>query len=61
MSGPGRLNFAILPSNVPWPMSTTNTTSSSRAALSVSNALAISSFVDRPVIRFASASGFSAR
>ena len=33
MSGPGRLNFAALPSNVPWPISTMNTTSSSFAVL----------------------------
>ncbi len=33
MSGPGRLNFATLPSNVPWPISTTNTTASSPAAV----------------------------
>ena len=61
MSGPGRLNFATLPSNVPCPISTMKTTSSSPAVASLSNALTISSSVDWPVTRFASFSGFSAR
>ncbi len=61
MSGPGRLNFATLPSNVPWPIRTTNTTSSAPDAASLPNALTTSSRVDFPVARAGSVSGFSFR
>jgi hypothetical protein len=61
MSGPGRLNFAVLLLNVPCPINTTNTTSSAAPADSFSNALRISSLVDRAVARFGSASGLSVR
>jgi hypothetical protein len=49
------LNFATFPSKLPWPMRTTNTTSSSAVFPSASNALVISSFVDFPVIPFSPA------
>jgi hypothetical protein len=58
MSGPGKLNFASLPLKVPWPMSTTNTTSSAFTFFAMAaNARWISCCVDLPVARAASFSG----
>jgi len=62
MSGPGMLNFAILPSNAPWPISTMNTTSWSFARFaSAATPRSTSALVDFPVVRFGSSSGFSER
>ena len=62
MSGPGRLNFAVRSAYVPFPINTTNTTSSGAAvAASFANAPAISARVALPLILFASRSGRSDR
>ena len=62
MSGPGTLNFDVVPSPLPWPINITNSTSPvlQRAPSAVSSR-SMFSFVDAALIRVASRDGFSAR